>query len=113
MPYKNPEEQKAAQKRHYQNNKGKYSASSKAARDRKRELMKDLKNGPCVDCNVKYPYYVMQFDHVGTDKIADVSKLAQLKAWRQTVLDEIAKCELVCANCHAERTYQRQLNNGV
>jgi hypothetical protein len=106
MPYKDPEKQKEAQRRHYAANSGKYIESSRRARDRKRELMKELKSGPCVDCGVSYPYYVMHFDHIGTDKVADVSKLLTLKAW-QTVLDEIAKCELVCANCHAERTHQR------
>ena len=106
MPYKDIEAQKAAQKRHYESNKGKYIESSKKARDRKREKMKELKSGPCVDCGVTYPYYVMHWDHIGTDKIADVSRLAQLKSW-QTVLDEIEKCELVCSNCHAERSYQR------
>jgi hypothetical protein len=106
MPYKDKEKQREAQARWYEKNKGQYAASSKAARDRKRALIKDLKSGPCVDCDTSYPWYIMQFDHVGTDKIANVSRLVQNKSW-QTVLDEIEKCELVCANCHAERTYQR------
>lgn len=106
MPYSDPEKQKEAQHQHYLKNKGKYAEASRIARERKRELMKELKNGPCVDCGISYPYYVMHWDHIDTDKIADVSKLMALKAW-QTVLDEIAKCELVCSNCHAERTHQR------
>lgn len=28
---------------------------------------------------------------------------------RETILDEIGKCELVCANCHAVRTFERAL----
>ena len=87
--------------------KMKYAESSRKARNARREKLKELKSGPCTDCGVSYPYYVMQFDHVGTDKVADVSKLISLKAW-QTVLDEIKKCELVCANCHAERTHFRR-----
>lgn len=106
MPYKDPEAQKEAQRRHYESNKENYAESSKAARARRRERMKELKDKPCTDCGIAYPYYVMQFDHIGTDKVAGVARLAQLKSW-QTVLDEIAKCELVCANCHAERTFQR------
>ena len=27
----------------------------------------------------------------------------------QDILDEIAKCELVCANCHAVRTFDRSI----
>jgi hypothetical protein len=107
MPYKDPEKQRAYLAAHYEEKKIRYRESSRAARARRRELMKELKSGSCVDCGVSYPFYVMQFDHIGTDKVASVSQLAQLKAW-QTVLDEIAKCELVCANCHAERTWTRQ-----
>ena len=31
---------------------------------------------------------------------------------RQLVLAEIEKCDLVCANCHAVRTYERRLADG-
>jgi hypothetical protein len=107
MPYTNSERQKEALREHYQNNKEKYYAASKAARQRKFERMAELKSGPCTDCGVSYPPYVMQWDHIGTDKVANVSKLMITKGW-QTVLAEVAKCELVCANCHMERTHLRQ-----
>jgi hypothetical protein len=110
MPYSDPAAQKAAQRKHYEANRGKYAASSKAARDKRRDRLKELKSGPCTDCGVSYPYYVMHFDHIGTDKVADVSKIITRGSW-QDVLDEIAKCELVCANCHAERTHQRNQYN--
>jgi hypothetical protein len=70
------------------------------------DLIRELKNKPCKDCGVRYPYYVMQYDHVGEKKF-------QLsKAWgkaHSTILKEIENCELVCANCHAERTHHRKL----
>lgn len=110
MPYKDPEKQKEAQRRHYESNRGKYAESSKAAREKRRVQMNELKSGPCTDCGVRYPYYVMHFDHIGTDKVMDISKLISRASW-QTVLDEIAKCELVCANCHAERTHSRNQYN--
>jgi hypothetical protein len=68
-----------------------------------------LKEGkPCADCGSVLPPAVMQWDHLpGTDKTAELGRL-----WRtyckQRVLDEIAKCELVCANCHALRTLRRR-----
>jgi hypothetical protein len=53
-----------------------------------------------------FPPEAMQWDHLpGTDKRGDVSTLRGLS--KQAVLDEIAKCELVCANCHVMRTFHR------
>lgn len=66
-----------------------------------------LKDKPCVDCKVKYAPWIMQFDHL-KDKEIDVSN-AVSKLWsRERITQEVAKCELVCANCHADRTYKRQ-----
>ena len=55
---------------------------------------------------MRYPYYVMELDHVGDDKAMIVSKLVNFGA-TQRVLEEIAKCEAVCANCHCIRTWRR------
>lgn len=110
MPYKDKEKQKAAQAAHYQANKSAYLERSKETVRRNRLKLRELKDKPCVDCGEKYPFYVMQFDHMGTDKVANVSKIVHHNSW-QAVVDEIAKCELVCANCHAERSWQRATNN--
>jgi hypothetical protein len=68
-----------------------------------------LKAGkPCADCGLTYHPAAMQWDHLpGAAKLASVADLCR-KNNRRRVLDEIAKCELVCANCHAVRTFQRQ-----
>lgn len=66
-----------------------------------------LKDRPCADCGGRFPAVVMQWDHLpGTEKSADVGALAA-RHNRRLVLEEIAKCELVCANCHAMRTASR------
>lgn len=41
----------------------------------------------------------------GHRKLGDISTLNWLS--RPEVLEEVAKCELVCANCHAIRTFER------
>jgi hypothetical protein len=68
-----------------------------------------LKDGrPCADCGQTYHPAAMQWDHLpGAEKVASVADLCR-KNNRGRVLEEIAKCELVCANCHAVRTFQRQ-----
>jgi len=51
----------------------------------------------------------MQFDHrPDEDKKENISDLVGLEVKWETILKEIAKCDLVCANCHAIRTYTRK-----
>ena len=48
----------------------------------------------------------MQWDHLpGTTKLGNISSLTGRP--REEIMAELAKCELVCANCHAARTYRR------
>jgi hypothetical protein len=70
-------------------------------------VRKRKENVPCVDCGVKYPYYVMDFDHL-EDKKFNISYLAATGRIG-TLKMEIAKCEIVCANCHRKRTYEREI----
>ncbi len=69
--------------------------------------LRSLKAGkPCTDCGKIYPPEAMQWDHLpGYEKLGDISTLTTVD--REEVLREIAKCELVCANCHAIRTIRR------
>ena len=79
-----------------------------------RELIKFVRdyktNNPCMDCKTLYHYSAMQFDHRdGSEKTSTINRLM----WRAsiaTVKEEIAKCDLVCANCHAKRTFKRHHN---
>ena len=73
-----------------------------------RAWMDALKAGrPCADCHETFPPYVMHWDHLpGHVKLGEVSVLLTRRQ-RQIVIDELAKCELVCANCHVMRTVRR------
>lgn len=63
---------------------------------------------PCKDCKKLYPHYVMDFDHMDrNDKRMDISLCVQRLVKWDFLLEEIAKCELVCSNCHRVRTYKR------
>jgi len=74
---------------------------------RNRAIIQDSKALPCADCDVAYPYYVMQFDHLGDKQFGIGQSVGQVSQGRLRA--EIAKCEVVCANCHAERTHQRRV----
>jgi len=72
------------------------------------DIIKKHKNYPCQDCGGKFPVECMDFDHVRGKKKRNV---AQMKyAALTTLLDEIAKCDVVCANCHRIRTMARIKN---
>jgi hypothetical protein len=72
------------------------------------DIVNKAKDAPCMDCKIKYNPWVMDFDHLDPDtKIDSISRLVSDKVHENKILDEIKKCELVCANCHRERTYER------
>ncbi len=102
----------AAQKRWYEKNKAKHVANvakhSKRHRETAREHVQKLKeSNPCTDCGNLFPHYVMQWDHLN-NKVMDVSRMVQSGNCIETIEKEIAKCELVCANCHCIRTHNRR-----
>lgn len=74
--------------------------------EKHRRMINERKSQPCVDCGCIYPPYVMDFDHLGDDKSDIVSKLAWTRG-TDVLIAEMDKCEVVCANCHRERTQRR------
>jgi hypothetical protein len=82
-------------------------------RARIRVLIADAKNRPCADCGGRFPTYAMDFDHVRGHKAFKVSEAVQ-RAYAMTlerVQAEIAKCDVVCANCHRLRTESCGMHN--
>lgn len=77
-------------------------------RYKKADFIDSLKDVPCADCGVKYPPYVMDFDHLPEfNKVANIPRLVNKRANHDSLLAEIAKCEVVCSNCHRIRTMTR------
>ena len=72
------------------------------------EWLLSLKRGrPCTDCGRVFPPEVMQWDHLpGLLKLGNISTDLRKRS-REQVIQEIAKCELVCTNCHTIRTFAR------
>jgi hypothetical protein len=65
------------------------------------------RDGRCCDCNTSYAPIAMDYDHVCGTKTSDIAKLSGRKCSITRLEEEIAKCELVCSNCHRIRTYTR------
>jgi hypothetical protein len=100
----------AYHRRHYLANRQRYVEQARArkqrlALERTRYLLEFYSTRPCVDCGESDPV-VLEFDHLG-DKRFDIGQALPYRNW-QSVLDEIAKCEVVCANCHRRRTARRK-----
>jgi hypothetical protein len=68
-------------------------------------LIEYFKTHPCVDCGERDPV-VLEFDHL-RDKSFAVAQSLSRRSWRR-ILEEIEKCEVVCANCHRRRTARRR-----
>lgn len=73
-------------------------------REEWRDKLVAYKGGACVDCG-EADRRVLQFDH-RSDKVANVSWFLN-RNWEKA-LAEADKCDLVCANCHAIRTFERR-----
>lgn len=99
----------AYKQRHYRANRARYIATAEQRRHREVAqrmtwLMAFYRDHPCVDCGETDPI-VLEFDHIG-EKRFDISSGLRDRRWSD-VLDEIERCEVVCANCHRRRTTLR------
>lgn len=109
MPYADPKDPRIAQarRRHYEGNKASYMARAEVRRRASQAFVQSQKQKPCLDCGGRFPPVAMDFDHIGDDKTADLCRMAHDGYSVKRLMEEIAKCELVCANCHRVRTQSR------
>jgi hypothetical protein len=106
MPYTDAEMQSQSQRSSYERNRDKALARAKQQKKDLRDWMNQLKTGvACLDCGLDWPPFVMEYHHRDPDtKTKKVSWLLY-NASRQRILDEVAKCDLLCANCHRIREH--------
>lgn len=94
-------------KRHYTGNKASYLQRNYRYRDELVKAVDAIKEGrPCMDCGNVFPPCVMDFDHRDpTQKVGGISTMTRCTRSMAAILQEIEKCDLVCANCHRIRTH--------
>lgn len=114
MPYKDPERQKQAQHESYlrARQRDTWAEAQKESRRKRKQIIIDIKEkSPCFDCGIFYPHYVMDFDHRNPkEKVETIARMISLVGVSK-ILEEIEKCDLVCANCHRIRTHIRGHNS--
>ncbi len=95
-------------KKNYIDNKDRYFLKAKARDAELDRIIVAAKNKPCADCQISYPPYVMDFDHLNAEqKEFNISAMRRSRMAFGKIMAEIAKCEVVCANCHRIRTNMR------
>jgi hypothetical protein len=90
-----------------QNNREKRNALNKAWKDKRQaEYLEFKKTLKCTRCGFSHPA-ALQFHHTDpTTKEATIATVA--RSWSLKKLkEEIDKCEILCANCHAIEHYSK------
>lgn len=106
MPYKDVEARRAHEQAYRKKNWSKIKSWMDKYYQRNKDLVAEFKRRPCCDCGGWYEPCQMDFDHrPGTKKSFGISGRHTLKL--STLLPELRKCDVVCANCHRLRTYRR------
>lgn len=110
MPYKDKRKQRKAQADWYRKNKDAINEKRWKSKQEARQWVNQYKenHSVCTDCGVDYPPHILDFDHI-KDKSFGISRALQLGTKLDRIKEEIKKCEIVCSNCHRQRTYQRQM----
>lgn len=96
MPYADPERQRTFQREWKKQTKDWFFALKRTLR--------------CVSCGFAHPA-ALQFHHVD-GKDAEVGRMVQQNANRDAIMAEIAKCQVLCANCHAIRHFDEGYKGG-
>lgn len=107
------EQKRASSRKHYEANKAAMKKRAKEYTKRNRlrlaDYVRDVKAATgCADCP-ETDSIVLTFDHVRGEKVDCIATMVNRSVSLKRLEDEIAKCEVVCANCHARRTYRRRV----
>lgn len=108
---RDPIKQQLAKRRHYEKNKAVIKVRARERTTRVRNdvrawLRAYLKDHHCVDCGEDNPI-VLEFDHTDPKhKQFNIGDATKRGFSLRRVQDEVAKCEVRCANCHRKKTYR-------
>jgi len=81
-------------------------ASNKTRRKQHYDRIVEIKlRRGCIDCGFNSHAAALHFDHKHRAEKRFIIAQSLLYSWK-TILKEIAKCDIRCANCHAIKTFQ-------
>lgn len=80
-----------------------------SSKKRRKKVMQDLRNlrgSACEKCGYNKCQQVLHFHHSNpNDKVASISSVASNWSVKR-LMEEVKKCQLLCANCHYEIEYE-------
>lgn len=89
----------------------KYKAINAKNYQARQQLIESQRNKPCMDCGFYHPG-CMQFHHRNPkEKSFKVTDTRYYHVSVDILLTEIAKCDVICANCHCIRHYNMKGKN--
>ena len=112
MAYKDPEKRKSYKreysKKYEKTYRDKRSKLRRARKDNLRQIILDhFKSHSCIDCGETDPI-VLEFDHRdSSDKKFTIANVVSHNLSVKILNEEIAKCDVRCANCHRRRTAEQ------
>ena len=78
-------------------------------RIRNQKFIRDYKiSKGCEKCGYNKTYYALEFHHTNKNKEYVISRMRTHSI--ETILKEIEKCLVVCANCHREIHHEESIN---
>ena len=89
----------------------KKAATQRRIRDRKRDYINAIKLArgcECPACSWEGPFHptMLHFDHINPDeKLFSISNAIGAGRQLDKIEQEITKCIVLCANCHAKKTW--------
>ena len=99
-------------KEHYLKNKRVYcnrarKRSKQCRLENQKQMLLYLSDKVCLDCG-ENDFRVLEFDHIDrVNKRQTVSSMVCDGYSWESILAEIEKCEIRCANCHRRRTFNQ------
>ena len=113
MPYRNREQQLQAQKEHYKKNKNQYLNNQYVRRMERARWYHDYKTTlKCEICGETHPA-CLQFHHKDPlEKEGEVATMVNSGYSKEIILKEIAKCSVLCANCHLRQHWDERMVEG-
>ena len=89
------------------------SANNARYEQQKRDWLTEyLRTHPCVDCG-ETDRDVLDFDHVRGVKLFGIATVMRKGYSLESLISEVAKCEVRCANCHRKVTRKRERSGVV